>query len=179
MPLRVPTKRRHPAKKRRVCHDRKARFLVGTAERSRPVRRRFLLEMEDGQICPTDSPAVAGRRVTDVLRGALGHLRQGVRLVRAGKRRVVREGSVAMGTSPSRKKSGDFTNVRADEYQKATGAGAVKCKRGLGTDCIQAAMAANSGRAGDGSIPDAFGIAVDLEDQLLPVQGVLRSERSH
>ena len=106
--------------------------------------------IEDGQICPTDSPAVAGRRVAYVLRGALGHLRQGVRLVRAGKRRVVREGSVAMGTSPSREKSTDFTDVRADEHQKAAGAGAVKRKRPLGADYIQATVAANGGRAGDG-----------------------------
>ena len=159
LPLLAPTKRSHPAKKRGVCHGRKARPCVGTAERRRLVRRRFLIE--DRQICRTDSPAVAGRRVADVLRGALGHLRQGVRLVRAGKRRVVREGSVAMGTSPSREESGDLTDVTADEHQKATGTGAVKRKRRLGSDCIQATVAANGGRAGDGSIPDAFGMAVD------------------
>jgi hypothetical protein len=66
-----------------------------------------------------------------------------------------------MGTSPSSEKSGDFTDVRADEYQEATGAVAVKRKRSLGTDCIQTTVAANGGRAGDGSIPDAFGMVVD------------------
>jgi len=168
LPLLASSKRSHPAKKRGVCHDRKVRTCIGATERRRLVRRRFL--MEDRHICRTHSPAVAGRRVADVLRGALGHLRQSVRLVRAGKWRVVGEGPVAMGTSPSREKSGNLTDVGTVDYQKATGAGAVKRKRGLGGDCIQATVAANGGCAGDGSIPDTLGMAVDQEDQLLPAQ---------
>jgi hypothetical protein len=84
-----------------------------------------------------------------------------------------------MGTSPSREKSDDFTDGKADEYQEAARAGAVKRKWSFRTDCIQATVTANGGRTGDGSIPDAFGMAVDQQDQPLPIQGVLRRERSH
>ncbi len=66
-----------------------------------------------------------------------------------------------MGTSPSREESSDSTNARLDENEKATGTLAVKRERGLGTDCIQATVAANGGRAGDGPISDAFRMAVD------------------
>ena len=155
-------------RKSEVRHGRKARNHVGTTGRRRLVRRPFLIE--DRQIYRTDSPAVTGRDVVHVPRGALGHLRQGIRLMRAGERRIVREGPMAMGAAPSREKGGDFTNVRANQHEKPTGANTVKSKRGLATDCIQAAVAANGHRAGDVALPYTFGMAVDQWDQLLAIQ---------
>ena len=90
--------------------------------------------------------------------------------MRAGERRIVREGPMAMRASPSREKSGDFTNVRADQHEESAGASTVKSKSGLASDCIQATVAANGRRAGDGVFPDTFGMAVDQQDQLLAIQ---------
>jgi hypothetical protein len=66
-----------------------------------------------------------------------------------------------MRASPSREKSGDFTDVRANQYEKPTGASAMKSKWGLAANYIQATVAANGRRTGDGAIPDTFGMAVD------------------
>ena len=90
--------------------------------------------------------------------------------MRAGKRRVVRKRPVATRTSPSRETSADLADERADKYQKASGTGAVKRKWLLGTDCIQATVAATGGAAGDGLIPDAFAMVVDQKDQLVPIR---------
>jgi hypothetical protein len=69
-----------------------------------------------------------------------------------------------MRTSPTREESDDLADVTADEHQKATRTGTVKRKRRFGTDCIQTTVGAGGGSAGDGSIPDAFGMGVDPLD---------------
>ena len=89
--------------------------------------------------------------------------------MRAGERRVVRESPVAMRASPSREKSGDFTDVRANQYEKPTEASAVKSEWAVAACGVQATVAADGRCAGAGSLPDTFGMAVDQQDQLMPI----------
>ena len=59
--------------------------------------------------------------------------------------------------------------IEADQDEKSAWASTVKSESGAASGSIRATMAADSRCAGDGAIPDAFGMAVDQQNQLVPI----------
>jgi hypothetical protein len=128
---------------------------------------------EDRQVLRTDFLAVAGRRIRDVHRGALGHLRHGVCLVRAGERRVVGEGPVAARASPSSEKSRDSTDGRANQHEESTETSTVEGKWSLIASYVEATVATDGRRASRGAFFDTVRMTVDQSDQHLPIRRIL------